>query len=129
MHKRTECSHKSKIPSSGNHGYWRQVHTGLGLDESLNCPHSKSREQSSIRGPLREAEMELQLYTHFSPFFLFLKLSFLFYVVLMFFIISLILFYNLLFQFLEHLIFKLTHFIFFSIFTVLLNYIAFSSCF
>ena len=131
MHKRTECSNKSKIPSSGNRGYRRQVHTGLGLDESLSCPHSRSREQSSIRGPLREAEIELWLYIHFSPFFKksFLKLSFLFYVVLMFFTISLILFYNLLFQFLEHLIFKLTRFIIFPIFTVLFNYIAFSPCF
>ena len=131
MHKRTEYSHKSKIPSSGNRGYRRQVHTGLGLDESLSCPHSRSREQSSIRGPLREAEIELWLYIHFSPFFKksFLKLSFLFYVVLMFFTISLILFYNLLFQFLEHLLFKLTRFIIFPIFTVLFNYIAFSPCF
>jgi len=34
---------------------WRQEHTGVGPDQNLSCPHSRSRDQHSVGGHLGEA--------------------------------------------------------------------------
>ena len=73
--------HKRKSSSSGNHRHYRQVHAGIGADQSLCCPHSRSRKQYSIGGPPKEVEVLLPLSLYISPsppplFFLFLFVLF-----------------------------------------------------
>ena len=43
-----ESSHKRKCTSSDSCGHWRQEHTGVGPDQNLSCPHSRSRDQHSV---------------------------------------------------------------------------------
>ena len=48
----TESPHNRKHTSSDSCGHWRQEHTGVGPDENLSCPHSRSRDQHSVGGHL-----------------------------------------------------------------------------
>ena len=43
-----------KHTSSDSCGHWRQEHTRVGPDQNLSCPHSRSRDQHSVRGHPRE---------------------------------------------------------------------------
>ena len=52
--KDTESSHRRMRTSSDGCGHWRQEHTGAGPDENLSLPHSRSRDQYSVRGHPRE---------------------------------------------------------------------------
>ena len=52
IRKDIESCHKRKHTSSDSCGHLRQEYTG---DQSLNCPHSRSRDQRSVGGHPREA--------------------------------------------------------------------------
>ena len=49
-----ESSHRRKCTSSDSCGHWSQEHTGVGPDENLSCPHSRSRDRHSDRVHPRE---------------------------------------------------------------------------
>ena len=51
----TESAHRRKRARSDSRGQWRQGHTGVGPDETLSCPHSRSRDQHRVGGHPREA--------------------------------------------------------------------------
>ena len=48
----TESPHKGRRTRSGSCGRWRQERRGAGPDQTLSCPHSRSRGQHSVGGIL-----------------------------------------------------------------------------
>ena len=48
--KDTESAHKRKHTSSDSCRHWRQEYTGVGPDQNLSCPHSRSRDKHSVGG-------------------------------------------------------------------------------